>query len=93
VGVISTFSSPGADRFLVLTNGSPEAIEGPLTEMEAKGDLAPVAQSVVQDFQGRRIARKHVEIPVTVLKVKSAIETKPRIINELTQIQKICILS
>jgi len=33
----------------------PEAIEAPLTEMEAKGDLIHVAQSVVQDFQGMRM--------------------------------------
>jgi hypothetical protein len=54
----------------------PEAIEAPLTEMEAKGDLVPVAQSVVQDFQGMRITGKRAEIPVIVLRVRSAVETK-----------------
>jgi len=52
----------------------PEAIEASLTEMEAKGDLVPVAQFVVQDFQGKRIAGKRAEIPVIVLRVKSAID-------------------
>ena len=54
----------------------PEAIEAPLTEMEAKGDLVPVAQYVVQDFQGVRITGKREEIPVIVLRVKSGMETK-----------------
>jgi hypothetical protein len=54
----------------------PEAIEAPLTELEAKGDLVPVAQSVVQDFQGMRITGKRAEIPVIVLRVRSAVETK-----------------
>ncbi len=65
----------------------PEAIEAPLAEMEAKGDLVPVARSVVQDFQGMRIAGERAEIPG-----KAPLKTKPRMITELTQIQQICLL-
>jgi hypothetical protein len=62
--------------FVARTPHYPEAIEAPLTEMEAKGELVPVTQSVVQDFQGMRITGKRAEIPVIVLRVKSGIETK-----------------
>jgi hypothetical protein len=38
--------------------------------MEAKGDLVPIAQLYVQDFQGKRIQQKRVEVQVTILRVK-----------------------
>jgi hypothetical protein len=62
--------------FVARSPDYPEKIEAPLTEMEAKGDLVPVAQSVVQDFQGKRIEGKRAEISVIILRVKSSIETK-----------------
>jgi hypothetical protein len=57
--------------FVVRSPNYPPAIAAPLTEMEARGDLAPVAQLFVQDFQGKRIEGSRVEIPVIILKVKS----------------------
>ncbi len=62
--------------FVARSPDYPEAIEAPLTEMEAKGDLVPVSQSVVQDFRGMRIAGERAKIPVIVLRVKSATENK-----------------
>jgi hypothetical protein len=62
--------------FVARSPDYPEEIEAPLTEMEVKGDLVPVAQSVVQDFQGMRIEGKRAEISVIVLRVKSSSETK-----------------
>jgi hypothetical protein len=62
--------------FVARSPDYPEAIEAPLMEMEAKGDLIPLAQSVVRDFQGMRIEGNRAEIPVIVLRVKSAIETQ-----------------
>jgi Dolichyl-phosphate-mannose-protein mannosyltransferase len=62
--------------FVARSPDYPEAIEAPLMEMEAKGDLIPLAQCVVRDFQGMRIEGKRAEIPVVVLRVKSATETQ-----------------
>jgi len=63
-------------EFIARSPDYPEVIEAPLKEMEANGELVPVAQSVVQDFQGMRIEGKRTEISVIVLRVKSFIETK-----------------
>jgi hypothetical protein len=52
----------------------PTPIEAPLMEMEAKGELVPVAQVVVQDFQGKRIQGARTEISVVILRVKSPAE-------------------
>ena len=56
--------------FVVRSPSYPVAIETPLTEMEEKGDLVPVAQLVVQDFQGMRIEGKRAETQVIIFKVK-----------------------
>ena len=63
-------------EFIARSPDYPKVIEAPLKEMEANGDLVPVARSVVQDFQGMRIDGKRTEISVIVLRVKSFIETK-----------------
>ena len=57
--------------FVARSPNYPEAIEAPLTEMESKGDLVPVAQSVVQDFQGMRIQGVRADVSVVILKVKN----------------------
>ena len=57
--------------FIIRSPNYPPAIAAPLEEMEARGDLIPVAQPVVQDFQGKRIQAERVEIPVIILRVKS----------------------
>jgi hypothetical protein len=57
--------------FVARSPSYPAAIETPLTEMEAKGDLVPVAQVVVQDFQGKRIQGKRAEFPVVILRANS----------------------
>ena len=56
--------------FVVRSPSYPDAIRVPLTDMEAKGDLVPIAQLYVQDFQGKRIQQKRVEVQVTILRVK-----------------------
>jgi hypothetical protein len=58
-------------RFVVRSPEYPAAIRAPLAEMEAKGDLVPVAQLVVQDFEGMRIEGKRAERPVIIFKVRS----------------------
>ena len=63
-------------EFIARSPDYPEVIEAPLKEMEANGDLVPVARSVVQDFQGMRIEGKRTEISVIVLRVKKLTETK-----------------
>jgi len=60
--------------FVARSPSYPQAIEAPLTEMEAKGDLVPLAHLTVQDFRGMRIEGNRVEIPVVILKVKSSAE-------------------
>ena len=62
--------------FVVRSPSYPPAIEAPLTEMEANGDLIPFAQLIVQDFQGKRIQGKRAEKQVVILRVTSFIETK-----------------
>jgi len=61
--------------FVVRSPSYPPAIDAPLAEMEAKGDLVPVSQPIVQDFQGNRIEAKRAEIPVTILRVKGFSKT------------------
>lgn len=58
-------------RFVVRSPEYPAAIRAPLTEMEAKGDLVPVAQLAVQDFKGMRYEGKREERPVIIFKVRS----------------------
>ena len=47
--------------FVVRSPNYPKAIEAPLKEMEAKGDLVPVAQLAVRDFEGMRIEGNRAE--------------------------------
>ena len=63
-------------EFIARSPDYPEVIEAPLKEMEANGDLVPVARSVVQDFQGMRIEGKRTEISVIVLRVKKFTESQ-----------------
>jgi hypothetical protein len=58
-------------RFVARSPEYPAAIQAPLTEMEANGDLVPVALLAVQDFVGNRIEEKRAERPVIIFKVKS----------------------
>jgi hypothetical protein len=60
--------------FVVRSPNYPEAIEAPLKEMEAKGDLIPMAHLVVQDFEGMRSEGKRAERPVIIFKVRSFAE-------------------
>jgi hypothetical protein len=62
--------------FVVRSPDYPDSIRPSLMEMEAKGYLAPVAESVVQDFQGMRIQGQRKEIPVTILEVKDSVGTQ-----------------
>jgi hypothetical protein len=57
--------------FVVRSPSYPPEIAPALAEMEATGDLVPVARPVVQDFQGKHIEAKRVEIPVIIPRVQS----------------------
>lgn len=48
----------------------PASIPEPLTQLEKDGDLVPLAQQDVQEFQGKRIEQLQAIIPVVSLKVK-----------------------
>jgi hypothetical protein len=65
--------------FVVRSPSYPPLIAAPLEEMEARGDLVPVAQPVVQDFQGKRLEAKRAEIRVTILRVKSFGQTRTKV--------------
>jgi hypothetical protein len=58
-------------RFVARSPEYPAAIQAPLTEMEANGDLVPVVLLAVQDFVGNRIEEKRAERSVIIFKVKS----------------------
>lgn len=58
-------------RFVARSPAYPAQIRAPLTEMEANGDLVPVAQLAVQDFNGMRYEGKREERPVIIFKVRS----------------------
>jgi hypothetical protein len=55
------------------------AIDAPLVEMEAKGELVPMAQLVVQVFQGMRIQGARVDVSVVILKVKNLEDRKSQV--------------
>ena len=57
--------------YVVRSPKYPTAIEAPLAEMEAKGDLTPFAEFVVQDFQGMRMEENRIDVPVRILRVKA----------------------
>jgi hypothetical protein len=57
--------------FVVRSPQYPSEIEAPLAEMEARGDLVPMAELVVQDFQGMRVEENRAEVPIVILKVKN----------------------
>jgi hypothetical protein len=61
-------------RFVARSPAYPAQIRAPLTEMEANGDLVPVAQLAVQDFNGMRYEGKREERPVIIFKVRSFAE-------------------
>jgi hypothetical protein len=54
----------------------PAAIEHPLAQLEQSGELKPVAQSVVSDFQGMRILGQREATPVVILQVVDDAPTK-----------------
>jgi hypothetical protein len=56
--------------FVVRSPDYPASIAPALKELEARGYLVPLAQSVVQDFQAKRIQGMRVEVPVCVFSVK-----------------------
>src|SRR5487761_23441 len=58
-------------RWVVRTSTYPAEIAGPLLQLEAQGDLIPLAQCVVSDFVGTtRISGARQQIPVVILHVK-----------------------
>ena len=70
-----TFFQREGIAFVVRSPEYPAAIEVPLKEMEANGDLVLVSQSLVQDFHGKRIQGNRAQVVVTILRVKKFTET------------------
>lgn len=57
-------------RWVVRAPDYPAEIAGPLRQLEADGDLAPIAQSEVSDFVGMRILGVRKSDPIVILQVK-----------------------
>ena len=55
--------------FVVRSPKYPKAIEVPLSELEANGVLTPIADLLVQDFQGKRILEHRANISVVMFTV------------------------
>ena len=57
-------------RWVVRSSEYPKAIAQPLRQLELRGELAPLAQGEVYDFEGMRILGVRKIIPIVVLRVK-----------------------
>jgi hypothetical protein len=57
-------------RWVVRSPEYPPAIAGGLRELEEQGDLVPILQGVVSDFQGMRIAGRLESVPIVILEFK-----------------------
>jgi uncharacterized membrane protein YhaH (DUF805 family) len=59
-----------AIHWIVRSPDYPPAIAAPLCQMEAEGQLVPIARSEVSDFRGLRILGDRQSLPIVVLEVK-----------------------
>jgi 4-amino-4-deoxy-L-arabinose transferase-like glycosyltransferase len=57
-------------RWVVRAPEYPAEIASPLLELEAEGQLEPIAETTVQDFQGMRISGNRQSLPLVILEVK-----------------------
>lgn len=56
--------------YVVRSPDYPGSIRQPLEEMERTGELIPLSQIDVQNFQGMRLTQTRVTVPVVILKIK-----------------------
>jgi len=63
------FSKQGVG-YVIRSPDYPPTIAASLTEMERSGDLQPIGQADVEDFQGKRTDQERTTIRVVILKVK-----------------------
>jgi hypothetical protein len=59
-------------KFVVRSPDYPESIAPPLRELEANGDLVPLAESMVQDFQAKRMQGTRIEVPVRIFSIRNS---------------------
>ena len=57
-------------RWVVRAPEYPAEIASPLLELEAEGQLEPIAETTVHDFQGMRISGNRQSLPLVILEVK-----------------------
>jgi hypothetical protein len=57
-------------RWIVRSPDYPPAIAAPLRQLEAQGQLVPIARSEISDFRGLRILGDRQLLPIVVLEVK-----------------------
>ena len=57
-------------RWVVRSPNYPPAISAPLEQLQARGQLVPVAQAEITDFRGLRISEDRQLMPVIVLEVR-----------------------
>src|SRR5277367_2566581 len=57
-------------RWVVRAPEYPAEIASPLRELEAEGQLEPIAETTVHDFQGMRISGNRQSLPLVILEVK-----------------------
>jgi len=58
-------------RWVVKAPQYPAAIRGPFEEMEADGELVPIATAEVEDFAGNRLRGVREKVPVVILEVRA----------------------
>ncbi|HKB97156.1 MAG TPA: DUF1420 family protein [Terriglobales bacterium] len=57
-------------RWVVRSPNFPPAISAPLAQLEARGQLVPIARAEITDFRGLRISEDRQRIPILILEVR-----------------------
>jgi hypothetical protein len=57
-------------RWVVRSPNYPRAISAPLEQLQARGQLVPIAQSEITDFQGLRISEDRQRMPIVILELR-----------------------
>jgi hypothetical protein len=65
-----TFLKAERIRWVVRSPNFPPAIAAPLEQLQARGQLVPIAQAEITDFQGLRISEDRQQMPIVVLELR-----------------------
>jgi len=57
-------------RWVVRSPNYPRAISAPLEQLQARGQLVPIAQAEITDFQGLRISEDRQRMPIVILELR-----------------------